>query len=414
MMKKKYISLLIMSAISIPAVADTTIDKMFSEGNLRGEMRLYDFTRDFDGVTNTKHDTSFGGLFYYNTAAVNGISFGTSFASSNPIWIDDSASVYGLVGRDGTGAHDSVNRLQEYFVQGEWFDTKLKYGAQELRTPMMNPHDIRAIPRTFRGFSAVNNSVENLTLSALYITDSMGWSDESFVSVKEAVEGDLARAGVIADVADNPVIAFGAKYKLPFDAVKASANVWHYRMEDVFNQTYAKLELSKQLGDVNVYFNPSYLTQQSSGDETAGELDTYQYGAHLGVMFSGLNLTYLYAKTGDDTVLTPWGDDKVVIQQVYQSARGEETVNAARVAYDFSNVGVKGLNAYVFYGEYDVPDSASGSDFSELDFSVSYALDNVLKGLSVRARHAIVDFDTGEDLQDTRFYLKYKFNLSGL
>ena len=116
-MKKSYLSLLVLSALAIPAIADTSIDQMFSQGTLKGELRLFDFTRDFDDSTNTKHDTSFGGLFYYNTAKVNGISFGTSFASANPIWTNDSDDVYGLVARDANGNHDSVNRLQEYFVQ---------------------------------------------------------------------------------------------------------------------------------------------------------------------------------------------------------------------------------------------------------------------------------------------------------
>lgn len=98
MMKKNYLSLLVMSAIALPAAADTTLDQMFSQGSLRGELRLFDFTRDFDGDTNTKHDTSLGGLFYYNTAAVNGISIGTSFASANSLWTNDSDSFYGLVG----------------------------------------------------------------------------------------------------------------------------------------------------------------------------------------------------------------------------------------------------------------------------------------------------------------------------
>ena len=409
-MKKKYLSLLIVSALSIPALADTTINEMFSQGSMKGELRLYDFTRDFDGATNTKHDTSLGGLFYYKTAAVNGISLGTSFASSNSLWTDESDSFYGLVGPN----HENVNRMQEYFVQGEWWNTKFKYGAQELRTPMMNPHDIRAIPRTFRGFSAYNNSVENLTLSALYITDSMNWFDNSFVSVADAVASEVKRTtGESHDVADNPVYALGAKYKMQTDSVNAVADLWHYRMEDVFNQTFAKVNLSTKVGDTTLYVTPSYLTQQSSGNETAGELDTYQYGAHLGAKFAGLNLTYMYAKTGDDTVLTPWGDDKVVIQQVYQSARANETVNAVRAAYDFGGLGVKGLSGYVFYGQFDVPED-QGSDFTETDFSISYSLDNVMKGLSVRARHAIVDFDNGEDLNDTRFYIKYKFMIGNI
>ncbi|MCI2964581.1 OprD family porin [Shewanella sp. N2AIL] len=410
MMKKSYLSLLVLSVLAIPAIADTSINQMFSQGTLKGELRLFDFTRDFDDSTNTKHDTSFGGLFYYNTAKVNGISFGTSFASTNPIWTNDSDDVYGLVARDANGNHDNVNRLQEYFVQGNWWDTQFKLGAQELRTPMMNPHDIRAIPRTFRGFSAENKSIDNLTLSALYITDSMGWSDNSFVSVKDAVQSELARAGVIADVADNPVYALGAKYLLPFETVKTEVNLWHYRMEDVFNQTYAKVKLSTDVGATNLYLTPSYLTQQATGDETGGQLDTYQYGFHLGAKFAGADITYMYAKTGDDTVLTPWGDEKVVIQQVYQSARADEEVNALKVAYDFEKIGVSGLEAYAFYGQYDVP-TGTAKDFNETNFSITYKFDGALSGLGLRARYALVDVDQGEDFNDLRLYVTYKFVL---
>lgn len=410
-MNKSYLSLLVLSVLSIPAIADTSIDQMFSQGTLKGELRLFDFTRDFDDTTNTKHDTSFGGLFYYNTAKVNGISFGTSFASANPIWTNDSDDVYNLVARDANGDHDDVNRLQEYFIQGNWWNTQFKIGAQELRTPMMNPHDIRAIPRTYRGASIENKSIENLTLSALYITDSMGWTDNNFISVKEAVQNDLARAGIITDVADNPVYALGAKYQLPFETVKSEVSLWHYRMEDVFNQTYAKVKLSTDVGATNLYLTPSYLVQKSMGDETGGELDTYQYGFHLGAMFAGVDATYLYAKTGDDTILAPWGDEKVVIQQVYQSAQADEEVNAFKLAYDFEKQGLNGLETYVFYGQYDVPDNGMAKDFDETNFSISYKLPGILSGISLRARYAMVDFDQGEDFNDVRFYASYKFVL---
>ncbi|MGL5906594.1 MAG: OprD family outer membrane porin [Shewanella sp.] len=410
MMKKSYLSLVVLSALAVPAIADTTIDKMFSEGTVKGELRLLDFTKDFDGNTTTQHTTSLGGLFYYNTAKVNGLSIGTSFASANPIWVNDSDAVYNLVGQDSNGDHQSVNRMQEYYVQGDWWNTQFRLGAQELRTPMMNPHDIRAIPRTFRGFSAENHSIDNLTLSALYITDSMGWTDARFISVSEAVKAEVKRnTGKVVDVEDSPMYAIGAKYQLPFDTVKTQINLWQYYMEDVFQQTYAKVNLSTQLGSTNLYFIPSYLNQQATGNKSAGELDTYQYGFHLGAKLAGMDLTYMYAKTGDDTVLTPWGDDKVVIQQVYQSALAGEEVNALKLEYDFGQVGAKGLSAYAFYGNYDSPESLN--DFTETNFSVTYKFGGAFEGLGLRARYAMVDFDQKEDLNDLRLYLTYKFAL---
>lgn len=409
-MKKTYLSALILAAITVPAMADTTIDEMFSQGTLNAQLRMFDFTRDYDGTTNTKHDTSLGGLFNYRTAAVNGITLGTTFASANHVFNGDSDDVYGLVAKGSDGGHESVNRMQEYYIEGNWWNTLFRYGAQQIRTPMMNPHDIRAIPRTFRGLSAINNSFDNLTLQAYYITDSMGWSDSNFISVKEAVQNELRRAGVNADVADEPVIAVGASYNVPLQSMKMKADLWHYRMKDVFDQTYAKVNMSVKAGNSELYFTPSYLDQQSTGDQTAGSLDTYQYGFHLGAKMAGFDATLMYAKTGDDALLAPWGDEKVVIQQVYQCTRANEKVYAGRLAYDFTQVGVEGLQAYVFYGKYEVPEGQA-SDFTETDFSVTYALDKVMKGLSTRVRYAIVDFDNGEDLNDLRLYLTYKFKL---
>ncbi|TWO83318.1 porin [Shewanella algae] len=409
MMKKNYLSIALFVALTMPAMADTTVDEMFTQGSLTGQLRMFDFSRDFDGTTKTKHDTSFGGLFYYRTAEVNGITLGGSFASANRVLPDENQDVYGLLANEN-GEHTSVNRMQEYFIQTNWWNTKVTIGAQELRTPMMNPHDIRAIKRSFRGVSAINNSFDNLTLTALYITDSMGWSDQNFVSVSQAVQGELTRAGITADVADNPVYALGATYKLPTANLSIVADLWHYNMPDVFGQIYAKLKFTVPVGDAELYLTPSYLKQDSIGDETGGSLDTYQWGSHAGIKYAGADLTLFYTKTGDQGILAPWGDEKVVIQQVYQSTQSNEEVYAARINYDFSKVGAEGLSAYVFYGDYDVP-KGKGRSFSELDLSATYKLDSILKGLSSRIRYAIVDFESGEDLTDLRLYLTYDFKL---
>ncbi|MCH1919920.1 OprD family porin [Shewanella sp. A3A] len=411
-MNKKYLTLALLAALSVPAMAETTtIDNMFTNGTLDGQFRMFDFTRTFDGNTNTRHDSTFGGIFKYRTAELNGIKFGGSFASANRMFVNEDRGVYGLLGRED-GKHSSVNRMQEYFVEGNWFNTDIKVGAQELRTPMMNPHDIRAIPRTFRGVSVVNNSIDNLKLTGLYITDSMGWSDEEFISVNQAVADEYAREGIQVDVADKPVWALGATYNVPTgtSGVKLTADLWDYRMQDVFNEVYVKFNLSVPVGDAEFYVTPSYLKQDSIGAETINELDTYQWGTHLGVKYAGADLTLFYAETGDQALLAPWGDEKVVIQQVYQCTRGQEDVYAARLNYDFGKVGVNGLSAYVFYGDYDVP-TGMGNDFTETDFSVTYKLDPVMKGLSTRVRYAIVDVDGGEDIDDLRFFVYYNFKL---
>ncbi|OBT04735.1 porin [Shewanella sp. UCD-FRSSP16_17] len=415
-MKTKLLPLVVACMTASPAFAADPISNLFDDGSFKGQFQLFDFQRDFDGETTDRRDTSLGGLFYLRSGEANGVSFGGSFASANPIWDANSEGIYGLVGGGAPGSiaeRESVNRLQEYFVSGNWFDTKITVGAQELRTPMMNPFPLRAIPFTYRGASVKNTSIDNLAISALYITDYMGWTEESFVSVSEGIQGELARSGIIVDVDDNPMLALGANYALPIDAIKAKTSVWYYSMQDVYDQYHIKFDLSGELGATNWYFKPSYLKQDSIGnlDNTAAQFDTYQAGFHLGMKWNGFDATVKYVTTGDGNIIAPFGDEKVIIQQVVQSSRANEDAYGAQLAYRFApSSALNGVSAYLNYANYQV-DGDSSQDIDETDLSVRYDLTEYVEGLSVRARHAIVNYATGDDLTDTRFYIYYKFEV---
>lgn len=406
---KALIILSVMICASATVFAADNIKDMFADGSLRGEIRILSFERDFDKTTPDRKDTAAGGLLYYRTAPFKGISFGAAFATVNGIFNDDNDAVYSILAKDEDGNHKNVTRLQEYFIQGEWFDTVIKYGAQEVRTPMLETHDLRMLPRTYKGFSIVNNSFENLTLSAYYLTDAMGWTDDEFIPLSKSVADEPGGASVIDE--DKDMMIFGASYNIPVEAVKANVQAWYYSMDDIYNEIFLKARLSKKLGETTVYFSPSYFTQKSQGDELNGEADTDQYGFNTGFIFRGLNVTGFYAKTGDDGLVLPWGDEKVIIQQILASGRADEKAYAAKIAYDFSQIGLKGLSAYVYHAEYDVPTS-TGKDQAETDYSIQYAFSGALDGLSLRARYANINVkEGGEDYEDTRFYAVYKFAL---
>jgi len=390
------------------AIAADSLADVFTEGTVRGEVRGYYFERDFDGDTNDRADLAAGTLLYYQTGELFGISGGVGYATSNDIGSDDDKDVYGLLATDANGNHDNYARFQEYFLQGNWFDTKIKIGAQEISSPFLNGHDIRMTPKTYRGLTVENNSVENLTLRAFYITDYMGWSDEDFL--------DMSSVAVTEDADDNPLMAGGLKYIFPVESLKLSSELFHYHMVDYFQSNYVKFGVGKALGDVNLYFNPSFLKQDSDGDEFAGEFDTTQYGFNTGAKAYGFDLTAFYARTDDDPVFAPWGDGKVIIQQINASGRADEDTYAAKLNYDFTDLGAAGLSAYVFYGYYDVDDvTDTNVDISETDFSIQYNFSGFLKGFSVRGRYAIIDYDggTADDFNDFRIYLKYSFAFGG-
>ena len=381
---------LLVFSLSTSAMAANNLQEMFTQASVKGQIKLLHFTRDFDSAAATNQDAALGGTLYYKTDAFKGISLGTAFATTNGIGdYDDKGFYFGAT----APVHKSVSRLQEYYVQGDYFDTTVKIGAHELNTPFLNTHPIRMINRTYRGLSIVNRSVEDLKLYGYYLTDNMGWVDEEFVPFTE------------------DVYIAGALYKLPIKDANSTVEAWYFTMPDSFNQTYFKAGFGKQINDFGLHTAATAFTQKSQGDELDGELDTYQYGINAGVSAFGFDLTGFYAKTGDDSIRDPWGYGKVIIQQVRNSGdelagdRGDEDAYAARLAYDFGAVGAKGLNAYVFYANYDAPVDT----IDETDFSVQYDFAGSLKGLGVRARYAVVDADNGVDLDDTRFYVTYRF-----
>jgi len=207
------------------------------------------------------------------------------------------------------------------------------------------------------------------------------------------------------------------KYKLSYQAVKSSIEAWEYYLNDVLESTYMKADVSVNIKPILLHFSPSYLKQDAVGDEIGGKFDTVQYGLNAGISFKGGDLTFYFADTPDDGVFAPWGDGKAIIQQINASGRANEKAYAAKASYNFKEVGINGLEGYVFYGKYNTPESGrfASPDINETNFSLQYTFDekSELKGLSLRVRYAIIDQKGAEDYDDFRIYIKYTFAIKG-
>lgn len=358
--------------------AAETLKEAFTEGTLKGELRTFYFSRDFDGSTQDKEDIAFGTLLYYKTAPFKGLSMGVATATSSDIGSDDDKAVYGLLGRDEDGSHSDYARLQEYYLQGDWFDTKIKLGAQEANLPLLIAQDVRMTPRTYRGLTVKNTSINNLTVQGAYITDYMLWFDDSFQNMGHVATGDTEE--------DEPLILGGLKYGFSGDSMEGSGEVWYHHMTEYFNSVLVSGYYQQRFDGYKIHFFPSFLKQDSTGDSLAGNLDTYLLGVKARFTWKGFQLQGYFSQTGDDDIFDPWSGARILVQQVHSGYRAEETGYGARLVYDFGEIGIKGLSAYVFQGFYDTPDSGenASSDISETDFSIQYNFSGALEGLSLR------------------------------
>jgi len=384
------------------AFAAKDLPSAFTEGKASGTIKVLSFSRDFDTGTDWS-SLAIGGILNYKTAPLAGFSIGVGFKTSQAGgWQSDSKNVYsGIL----TSSKDSYSALSEYYLQYEGFKTKVKLGAQYLNTPWVNGWDVRMTPLAYRGIGIINKSLKSVTLQGYYLDSYMGWTSETWQSMASGLSKNLDD--------DGGAFVFGADLGMVKDL---KIRLWYYLFQDVMNNYYFQGKYKYKIGkDFACDIDFRYLKQDDSGDELAGAIDTYTAGGWVGFSAYGAKLSLGYAKVGDEDIKYPFGHSRIITQQVYASNWAKSDVYAAKLAYNFSRIGAKGLSAYVFYGNYQVPDDiAAGKydDTTETDFSLKYKFDGALKGLSAWARYAIVDKDEatgGVDFNDLRFYLEYKF-----
>lgn len=404
-MARKLFSMFFIFITASSVYAADDLKGAFKEGTLRGEFRNYYFVRDYDR-RNDREDIASGGMLYYNTAPLHGINAGIAFYTGQEMGLSDSdKDVYGLLARDADGNHDSFSVLGEAYVQGQFGNTTIKLGRQELETPFVNTDDNRLTPQSTESYVLINKDIPGLEIYSAYVKKMRGKADTEFISMTEY-------AGIVPR--DEPVILGGLSYE-GVDNLKLQ--LWDFYAGEFFNEVYLRADYRQSISkNFSAFGAAQYLSQDDAGDALGGSLDTYTYGIELGIEGYGFAFSMGYADVGDQEVLIPWGHDMIVSIQLNDCVRAEERGVLATAKYDFGKININGLVAKVKYIDFDTPDSGinASPDKTELDFDIKYSFGGFLEGLSLRLRQAIVDQEEtlgGEDFTDSRVQLKYDFSI---
>ncbi len=174
--------------------------------------------------------------------------------------------------------------------------TSVKFGKQELDTPLMFTERWSPTPNTFNAGVVINNSFDNLTLVGAYVgQDNTGSGLASPGSF--AVAGEVIRP-VNAGINDfnNETFALGALYKN--DAF--SVNVWGYELASLAKAVW--VDASMKVGPATV---KAYASQIMSGGQTADALgitdDTTALALSAGMKVGSFNLFAAASNVSDDT-----------------------------------------------------------------------------------------------------------------
>lgn len=401
------------SAMAAENATEQTIEPdslgaLFSEGRLDGVVKLLWFERDFDGDKPDWATLAIGGNLEFETAPFYGVSAGVGVKTSQgDLLNDDDKEIYRglLAAGDDLFDGESYTALDEYFLRYDNWKTDFMLGAFDLSSPWMTGFDIRMTPKKYRGLRVINNSLEPVKFHAYYITDWLDWTEEEFDSIASGLTGSTE---------DNEdALVLGAVWQAT-DAFKLHA--WNYYYDEVLNQFYGRLDYSyKWQSSYRFGATFKYLNQRDVGNALAGELDTYQTGGDISFAGYGAKLSLYYGQVGDDNINNPFGGDYVILLQTKWLERAEEKTWGIKVDYDFTGLGVKGLSMYLFYADFDTPDSGDNvsTDMKELDVNIQYKFSGWAENLLLRFRYAHVDQDEavagGNDWDDVRFHIEYRF-----
>lgn len=389
--------------LSANVFAADDLKSAFSEGKVSGQSRTQYFARNYDTSTD-REDFATGGMFYYKTAPLNGINLGVAFYTGQGMGLNnDTKDVYGLLASKPNGDHDNYTALGEAYLQGEYGDTMIKLGRQELELPWINGDDNRLTPQSVQGYVLINNSIPDLEIFVGHITRMKGKASSDFLSMTSFAE--IPGTG-------KPVTVGGYTYS-GFKNLKFQ--LWDFYAHDFLNNIYLRADYSLEIGagkELSVAFQ--YLNQSDTGDNIGGTIDTYGSAVEAGIEMNGYKFTAAYAVIGDQDVLYPWGHDWFVSAAMNDSSRADEDGIMLTLSYDFGKIGIPNLKGKIAHADFDTPETGPSAsyDYTETDFDLKYRLRGKLEGMSLRARYGIINKDEtlgGEDYNDLRLYVTYDF-----
>lgn len=380
---------LLMASGEMPPVAEATVEeKAFSFiKTVNGYIRVGYQNTDISGDTDYT-DTALGGKLHIETVSWNGISAGASFYTTNSVGKDEGyLSGAGMAFFDGSG--NSYSILGEAYLQGEWGNTTLKAGRQEIDTPFADTDDIGMVPNSFEAVTLVNTDIKETTILLAQV--------QRMAGVDAEVPGEFKKLN-----GDDGVQVFGATYE---GIEGLSLSGWYYHANDLIKVPYLEATYEADLGEVSLGLGAQYAYMDWEGDSAAKV-----FGATLSAGFSpaGLTLGAAYNKSSDGPADDLFGGGPFFTSSEHLTlpvagSDGEAVMYTAE--WDAGTIGVDGLTLGAGYLTLE---SDTGLESSELDLVASYAFNDALT-LDIFYSDIDDKIESGDELTNLRVFLNYAF-----
>jgi outer membrane porin, OprD family len=383
----------------------------FRDTEIKANSRSYWFDEDAFGNDTPKALTTGGSLTYQSGFAADFLQLRSVLYTSQPLYANGDAGDTSNLTEDG----DQITTLGQINARMRFAQQELTVGRQLVRTPYINPYDVRMIPLTFEGIVLLpERKDQELNYIASYLWRYKPRDQADFISFSE---------GLGVDEVDEGVLITG---------IRRRTRAWNYGLtnywiKDTLNTAYGEIDYLLPFGggegQPSFRISVNDLDQRSVGaDLIAGApYQTYQASARLIASYRNFVLTGGLSRTGDGAdIQKPFGFSTSFTSMIVASfnSAGEQAYLAG-LSYDFADFGLDGLKAYVGWGRgTDIVDPDTGApqpDQSELDLRLSFEPHRGrLQGLRVEVEYIDLrqpDAGPSDDLTQFRTIVNYSVPL---
>ena len=288
----------------------------FRDTDLRSNSRTYLLDEDQFGLDEPEALTTGGWLAYQSGYLADVFQLRSVLYTTHPLYANADAGDTDNLSPEG----DQITTFGQINGRIKFAGQEITAGRQLVRTPYVNPYDIRMIPLSFEGVVLLpENKDRNLTYVASYLTRYKPWNDSDFISFSEGL-------GVTQD---EGMLIGGASYR----ASSWNFGFANYWIKDTLNTAYGEIDYVLPFGGgddgLSLRAGINILDQRTVGADliTGAPYNTYQASARIVASYRGLVLTGAVSETGDEADI--------------QKPFGYSTSYAAMIVTSFEQAGVR-------------------------------------------------------------------------
>lgn len=432
---------LLASLLVMNAAAADDLAGMFKEGKVSGQIRAFYINREMINSDYSRDGLALGGKLGYETGAMNGLSAGVMFYTTNKL--DNESRIPSHNDKTLFNSYDNgYSYMGQAYINYKNGNTNVKIGRQELNTPMAASDDVRMLPNTFEAAVLTNTDIKDTTLVAAHVSKisygtfanayaggslalASGYGN-GYASYGNSYENgsyhSMSQAALGASTQERGVSAAAVIYKGIPDL---SLQLWDYYAHDILNAVYAQADYTwgcllnpaiKMTGSVQ------YIQEDGVGDKFAGNVDSKYYGAQLVAKYGNATLSGAYSVTPDSdgtfngVIISPWGGMSAFTQAMVTRHQFLADTDSYKFAlgYNLKDLTGTSTTATVYYTNFDIGANngwKNGTSWtaSESGFDIINNVESI-KGLQLRFRGNYQrDFAPSDDRNEYRLIANYSF-----